>query len=474
MGKRSAVVELLLGNMGSMQRETRPSMQREDQPTMATKLEQIAVKARCEPNLRFTSLTHHITRERVLKNLFKIPRRSAAGVDGQTVEGAKKSFQEWIGPMLQSIHRQGYRAPNIRRVYIPKPGKTEKRPLGVPTVADRALQRSTAEVLSAIYEQDFLPCSFGGRPRLSAHHALATLNEVIAGGKIGWVLEADLKNFFGSLDHDWVLRFVEHRVGDPRLINLIRRWLKAGVLEDGAVHPSDEGTPQGGSISVLLSNLYLHYVLDLWFERVVKCRLRGEAHLVRYIDDFVICFQYRSDALRVQDALRLRLGKFGLTLEPTKTKLVEFGRFAQRHAGKRDRTRPETIYFLGLTLYCTRNLKGNFKVGMRTEKSRLRRSLTSLQELMRQIRHHRVSDQVGEINAALRGHYAYYGVGGNIRALFKVYRAVERYWHRMLRSRSWAGENLTWATFHQIKQRTPLLRPKLRLPYREMQAFAVL
>ena len=177
--------------------------------------------------------------------------------------------------------------------------------LGVPTVSDRALQRSTAEVLAAIWEQDFLSCSFGGRPGLGAHHALATLNEVIAGGKIGWVLEADLKNFFGSLDHDWVLRFVEHRVGDPRLINLIRRWLKAGVLEDGAVHPSEMGTPQGGSISVLLSNLYLHYVLDLWFERVVKVRLRGEARLVRYIDDFVICFQYRSDALRVQDALRV-------------------------------------------------------------------------------------------------------------------------------------------------------------------------
>ena len=212
MGKRSAVVELLLGNMGSMQRETRPSMQREDRPTMATKLEQIAVKARSEPNLRFSSLAHHVTRERVLKNLQQIPKRSAAGVDGQMVEGAKESFAEWIGPMLDSVHRQGYKAPNIRRVYISKPGKTEKRPLGVPTVSDRALQRSTAEVLSAIYEQDFLPCSFGGRPRLGAHRALATLVEVIAGSKVGWVLEADLKNFFGSLDHDWVLRFVEHRV----------------------------------------------------------------------------------------------------------------------------------------------------------------------------------------------------------------------------------------------------------------------
>ncbi|AFL54947.1 group II intron-encoded protein ltrA (plasmid) [Sinorhizobium fredii USDA 257] len=408
------------------------------------------------------------------RNLTRVPNRSAVGVDRQTVEAAKESFGEWIEPMLQSIHRQGYRAPAVRRVYIPKPGKTEKRPLGVPTVSDRALQRSTAEVLSAIYEQDFLPCSFGGRPERSAHHALSTLNEVISGGMTGWVLEADLKNFFGSLSHEWMLRFIEHRVGDPRLISLIRRWLKAGVLEDGAVHPSDEGTTQGGSISVLLSNVYLHYVLDLWFERVVKTRLRGEARLVRYIDDFVICFQYRSDALRVEEALRHRLGKFGLTLEPTKTKLVEFGRFAQRHAGKHGRNRPETFYFLGMTLYCTRNLKGNFKVGMRTEKSRLRRSVSSLQALMREMRHHTIRKQVGAINAVLRGHYAYYGVAGNYRSLTKVYRAGERYWLKVLRSRSRDGGHLTWDAFQQIKERTPLQQPKLRLPYRALRALAVL
>jgi group II intron reverse transcriptase/maturase len=448
-------------------------MQREDQLTMETGLERIAAKARCEPELRFSSLAHHITRERVYRNLKRISDRSAAGVDGQTAVAARKSFRGWIEPMLQSVHRQGYRAPAVRRVYIPKPGKAEKRPLGVPTIADRALQRSAAEVLSAIYEQDFLPCSFGGRPKLSAHHALATLNEVIAGGKIGWVLEADLKNFFGSLSHEWILRFVEHRVGDPRLISLIRRWLKAGVMEDGAVRPNDEGTPQGGSISVLLSNLYLHYVLDLWFDRVVKVRLRGEARLVRYIDDFVVCFQYREDALRFQDALRNRLGKFGLTLEPSKTKLVEFGRFAQRHAGKRGRKRPETIYFLGFTLYCTRNQKGNFKVGMRTEKSRLRRSLLSLQDRMRQIRHFTIQQQVDDLNVVLRGHYAYYGIAGNIRALQKVYRAVARYWRRMLCSRSRDGQ-LNWDRFNQIKERNPLLRPKLRLPHRELQALAVL
>ena len=343
---------------------------------------------------------------------------------------AKESFGEWIEEMLQSMHRQGYQAPDIRRVYIPKPGKQEKRPLGVPCVADRALQRSVAQVLSAIYEQDFRSCSFGGRPGRGAHQALANLHEVIAGRKVEWVLEADLKNFFGSLSHEWMLRFVEHRVGDPRLISLIRRWLKAKVLEDEELHANEEGTPQGGSISVLLSNVYLHYVLDLWFERVVKSRLRGEAYLVRYIDDFVLCFQYREDALRVQDALRKRLGKFGLTLEAKKTKLVEFGRFAQKYASKRGRKRPETIYFLGFTLYCTHNRKGNFRVGFCTEKSRLRRALMRLQDQMRRMRHSPLGEQVERLNQMLRGHYAYYGIAGNLRALRQVHRAVECYWRK--------------------------------------------
>jgi RNA-directed DNA polymerase len=448
-------------------------MQSEEKPVMATGLERIAAKAREEAKLRFTSLAHHITGERVWENLKEIPNRSAPGVDGQSVAQAKEDFEVWIGPMLEAVHRQGYQAPPIRRVYIPKPGKQQKRPLGVPCVSDRALQRSTAEVLSAIYEQDFLPCSFGGRPGLGAHRALATLNEVIAGGKVGWVLEADLKNFFGSLDHGWLLRFVEHRVGDPRLISLIRRWLKAGILEDGEIHPNEEGTPQGGSISVLLSNVYLHYVLDLWFERVVKTRLRGETYLVRYIDDFVVCFQYREDALRVQEVLRKRLGKYGLSLEASKTKLVEFGRFAHRHAPKRGRKRPETIYFLGFTLYCTRNRKGNFKVGMRTEKSRLQRSMSQLRELMRRIRHLPLPEQVITLNRVLRGHYAYYGIAGNFRALQKVHRFVERYWHKMLSSRSRKGY-VAWEVFHRIKARYPLQRPKLYLPYRELQAIAVL
>ena len=448
-------------------------MQREDNPVMTTGLERIAAKARSETKFRFTSLGHHITRERVWGNLNRIPSKSAPGCDGQTVSEAKQDFNGWIDPMLQSVHRQSYRAPPIKRVYIPKPGKQEKRPLGVPSVADRALQRSVSEVLSAIYEQDFLPCSFGGRPELSAHKALATLNEIIAGRKVGWVLEADLKNFFGSLDHGWLLRFVEHRVGDPRIINLIRRWLKAGIMEDGEIHPNTEGTPQGGSISVLLSNLYLHYVLDLWFTKVVKTHLEGEAYLVRYIDDFVICFQYRSDAMRVQNALRKRLAKFGLELEPNKTKLVEFGRFAERHASKRGRNRPETLYFLGFTIYCTRNLKGNYKVGFCTEKSRLKRSLTNLCDLMKRMRHLSIKEQAFNLNRVLRGHYAYYGIAGNFRALQRVHRIVERYWRKMLNSRNREGR-VTWEIFQKIKAQYPLQRPKLVLPYPMLQAIAVL
>jgi RNA-directed DNA polymerase len=439
---------------------------------MTTGLERITAKARQERKLRFTSLAHHVTAELVWDSLCDIPNGSAPGCDGQTVSEAKESFQQWVPEMLCAIHNGGYQPPPIRRVYIPKPGKTEKRPLGIPCVADRALQRSVAQVLAAIYEQDFLSCSFGGRPGLSAHHALATLTEVIAGTSVNYVLEADLKNFFGSLDHGWLLRFLECRVGDPRIINLVRRWLKAGVLEEGKLTPSEIGAPQGGSVSVLLSNLYLHQVLDLWFERVVKPRLHGEAYLIRYIDDFVICFQHREDAERVQAVLSKRLSKFALALEPSKTKLIKFGRSAQRNA-RAVGERPETFSFLGFVHYCTRNRNGNFKLGRKTEKSRLRRSIARLTELMREIRHRSLREQVGAINQVLRGHYAYYGLAGNFWSIRRVYCRAARYWYKMLCSRSWRG-SLTWEVFNRVLRRFPLQRPQLRLTYGQLQSHAVL
>ena len=439
---------------------------------MATGLERIAEKARSDEKLVFPSLAHHINKERLWGNWCPIRASSAVGVDGQSVEAAKESFENWVGDMLTSVHRKGYKAPPVRRVFIPKPGRAEKRPIGIPCVADRALQRSTAEVLSSVYEEDFLPCSFGGRPRLGAHHALSTFNEIVGGKKISWVLECDIKNFFGSMDPQWILRFIEHRVRDPRIVNLIRRWLRAGVLEDGTVEIDDRGVPQGGPISVLLSNVYLHYSLDLWFSKVVKGRLRGEAYLVRYLDDFVIGFQYRSDAENVYRDLGTRLEKFGLELHPDKTKLVEFGRFAARDS-KRQGRKLETVTFLGFTHYCTRNRAGNFQVGRKTEKARVARSLARLTEVMAIVRHRALAEQAAEINQILQGHYAYFGMGGNLRTLHRLHRSCERCWRRMLSTRSQRG-NVTWEKFSKIKQSFPLRQPRLYVPYSRMKSLAVL
>lgn len=440
---------------------------------MTTGLERIAAKAREDAKLQFTSLTHHISKERLLDCLLHIPKRTAPGIDGITRDEAMKTFEAWADEMLTSIHRKGYHPPAVRRVWIPKPGKKEKRPLGVPAVADRALQRCTAEILTAIYEQDFLNCSFGGRPGRGQHNALATLNEIIAGEKVGWVFEADLKNFFGSLDHEWMMKFVEHRIGDPRILRLIQRWLKVGVLEEGKIHISEEGTPQGGSISVLLSNLYLHYVLDLWFEKAVKSKLRGEAYLIRYIDDFIVCFQYRSDAVRFQEALRNRLHKFKLELEPSKTRLIEFGRFASKHSKTKGKGKPDTLYFLGFTHYCTRNRQGNYMVGRKTEKKRLKRSIGNVQETMRRMQHDPVELQALKINQMLQGHYAYYGMAGNMRCLNKVYAAAVTYWRKVLSKRS-QKSYITWEEYRHIRTLFPLKRPKLFIPYNRLKTYAML
>jgi group II intron reverse transcriptase/maturase len=439
---------------------------------MLTGLEGVAAKARKDKNLVFTSLAHHITKEMIWENLKHIPNNSAAGIDGIDVKTAKETFDQWIDEMLASIHRKSYKAPPVRRVWIPKPGKSEKRPIGVPCVADRALQRSVAQVLNAIYENDFLGCSFGGRPGIGQHNALATLNETIRMKKVSWVLEADLKNFFGSLDHGWLLRFIEHRVGDLRIISLIKRWLKAGIMEDGEFAESNVGTPQGGSISVLLSNLYLHYVLDLWFEKAIKPRLRGECYLIRYIDDFIVCFQTKDDAVRFMTVLEKRLAKFSLTLEPNKTRLIEFGRFAMQKAKERGR-KPETLYFLGFTHYCTTNQKGNFKIGRRTEKSRFKRSISKLQDKMREIRHWKVGEQIDCINRILRGHYNYYGMGGNSRSLHNIYYRTKCFLKKMLSSRSHKG-HVTWELFDRIMKKYPILFPFIKIPYSDFEKYAML
>jgi group II intron reverse transcriptase/maturase len=439
---------------------------------MTTGLEGVAAKARKEAKLVFTSLAHHVTKDLIKDSLEHTPLSSAAGIDGVRVGAAKENFDQWVEEMITAIHRQSYKPPAVRRVWIPKPGKDEKRPIGVPSVADRALQRSVATVLNAIYEEDFLDCSFGGRPGRGQHNALATINGIIGGKKVNWVFEADLKNFFGSLDHGWLLRFVEHRVGDPRILSLIRKWLKAGVMEEGRHDESEVGTPQGGSISVLLSNLYLHYVLDVWFEKAIKPRLEGECYLVRYIDDFIVCFQNKRDAERFVGVLGKRLSKFSLELEPNKTRLIEFGRYAERNAKAKGR-KPDTMYFLGFTHYCTTSRKGKFQVGRKTEKTRLRRSINNLQNRIREAMHWKVGAQIARVNRTLRGHYNYYGMGGNYQSLAKVYDIAVQYLKKMLSSRSRKG-NITWELFNKITEKHPILRPYIKIPYTVFNEYAML
>lgn len=290
--------------------------------------------------------------------------------------------------------------------------------------------------------------------------------------KTKWVLECDLKNFFGSLDHGWLLRFVQLRVGDPRIAKLIKSWLGAGVLENGAIESSERGTPQGGSISVLLSNIYLHYVLDIWFTRIVQPRLQGESRLVRYLDDFGICFEFESDARRVLEVLPHRLAKFSLTLEPSKTMLVEFGRFAAERCVKKNKPM-KTVYFLGFTHYCTMSRQGKFMLGRRTEKSRYKRFIVRMNLLVKAIRHQSLAEQAMKIKQTLQGHYAYYGMGGNFRSIKVALRQTEKLWRQALSIRSQRSK-VTWEKFQKIRNAYPLRQPRLYIPFNRMPSLVVL
>ena len=440
---------------------------------MQTGIKGIAEKARGDKTLQFTSIAHYITSTRLRNNLKLISGSSGVGVDKQDVHAAKIEFSSWSKEMLDAVHRRGYKPPPTRRVYIPKPGKAKaRRPISIPTVSDRVLQKSTADVLNAIYEQDFLDCSYGGRPNRSAHKAIATLHLAISSRKVNWVFEADLKNFFGSLNHGWVERFLSHRVKDPRILTLIRRWLRAGVIDNGTHQKTTEGAAQGGPISVLISNIYLHYVLDLWIEKVVKPKLKGEVYYVRYLDDFVLCFQYQSDALRFKEALPNRLSKFSLALEPDKTRLVKFGRWASRDS-KLHKRKLQTICFLGFTFYCSENRHGRFKLGMKTERSRYRRSCANMKSLLMRIRHAPVRDQAKLINLRLGGHFRYYGVAGNSELIRNYYYFTVKYWRKALSTRSQNGK-VNWDKMNHILRTFPLCMSKIYVSYHDISHLASL
>jgi len=342
---------------------------------MGSDLTRIGDKARKEPKTCFTSIYHYVTEPwRLVACYWDTEPGKAPGVDGVTKEEYGENLENHIKDLAGRLERMGYVSKPVRRSYLPKAGSKKRRPLGIPCFEDRVVQRTVAQVLEQIYEADFLECSYGYRRMYSCHKALGALGRTIQRKKVSYVVEADIKGFFDHVNHKWLMKFLRVRIGDKRILRLIWRMLKGGIMEDGLVRASDEGTPQGGNLSPLLSNVYLHYTLDLWFERRFRRQCRGEAYLFRYADDFLACFQYREDAERYLKELKERLRKFQLELEPSKTKLMEFGRFALENA-KRKGKKPETFDFLGFTHYCALTRYGNFKVKRRTSKKKFRAKL---------------------------------------------------------------------------------------------------
>jgi group II intron reverse transcriptase/maturase len=428
--------------------------------TMSPELQRIAEKARGDRKLQFTSLAHLLTVE-ALEGAWKaLKRRSSAGIDGVTAAEYEQDLRGHLERLHERLRAGQYVAPPVRRSYVPKEG-AGLRPIGIPTIEDKIVQAAVARILSAIYEQDFRPSSYGFRPGRSAHDALAALDQAIFRGRVNYVLDADIHAFFDELDKGALRMFLEHRVKDRSLLRLVAKWLHAGVLEDGVVFHPETGTPQGGVVSPILANVYLHYALDLWAEKVMRRQLRGEFYMTRYADDVVFAFQYRDDAARFAEALRGRLGKFGLRLNEAKTRLIEFGRFAAGTAARRNQ-KPETFDFLGLTHICGVSRQGRFKILRQTASKRLRRAISRVAAWCREHRHLAVPVQWRYLCSVLRGHYQYYGVTGNLRSLKCFHLQLRRAWRKWLDRRSQRGR-MSWERFRAVLQRHPL--PAAWLPH---------
>lgn len=401
---------------------------------MRRKLDQIAEKARTDHKLRFTSLAHLVTLAFLRETWRAVNRRGAAGVDRETIKEFEADLDRRIGDLHDRARRGAYRPPPVRRVEIPK-GNGKTRPLGIPTVEDRLLQAAVARVLGAVFEVDFLDASFGYRPRRNAHGALRRLRGQLIGGKVMHIYEADIKSFFDKVNHGWLQRMLAQRIADPSILRLVSRWLRAGVMDGGVVLRTDQGVPQGAPISPLLANIYLHFCLGLWFEKVVKPRCVGETRLIRYADDFVVCFQNARDADRFGNALRGRMAKFGLSLSPEKTRRIVFGRFARERLGQQGK-KPEEFTFLGFRHICGVDRNGKFAVVRLPSATALRRFRDRVRTWLEARMHWKVRDQRKRLASMLNGLYAYFALPHCCPKLAAVQFDVMRYWRKVLLHRS--------------------------------------
>lgn len=415
--------------------------------------------AKRKPRGRFTALLHHVDEQALHRAFLRLRRTAASGVDGITVDTYAQGLQQRLQDLHARIHSGRYRPQPVRRVTIPKPDGGE-RPLGILALEDKIVQGAVAEVLNAIYEADFLNLSHGFRPRRNAHGALTQLEKAVMTERVNWVLDADIRRFFDSVDHEWLLRMLAHRIGDRRILRLIEQWLKVGILTGTHVEMAERGTPQGAGISPLLANVFLHYAVDLWVEQWRTRQARARLRAVRYADDVVFTFEAKADAEDFEQALRARLGRFGLELHKRKTRLIAFGTATTLQSYRRGQPKPETFNFLGFTHYCGLTRRGRVSLFRQTQKERQRAKLKELRQQLRQRMHRPVAEQHAWLSRVLRGHYQYFAVTGNYRALQRFRHGLIRSWRYVLMRRN-DRRQMPWWRFQGILAAFPLPWPRI-------------
>ena len=452
------------GNAG--QQSTRRA---QDRASVSQALERVRQAARQRKKERFTSLLHHVDRAMLRTAFYVIKRDAAPGVDGMTWETYEEDLDRRIEDLHARVKRGAYRALPSRRSYIPKEDGS-KRPLAVAALEDKIVQRATAAVLSAIFEEDFLGFSYGFRPKRRQHDALDALIVGISSKKVNFILDADIRSFFTEVSQQWVVRFLEHRIGDMRVLRLVKKWLRAGVLEDGIVTIEEKGTGQGSVISPLLANVYLHYVFDLWAERWRRREATGDMIIVRYADDVVVGFEHETDARRFWDAMRDRLQEFSLSLHPEKTRLIEFGRLAAINRKQRGLGKPETFNFLGMTFICGKSRGGQFLLKRRTRRDRMQAKIKEVAGELRRRMHQSIPEQGNWLKQVITGFFNYHAVPTNWAALGAFRAEITKRWRQSLSRRSQKG-NLTWARMLKLADDW-LPKPRILHPWPN-QRFAV-
>ncbi len=430
--------------------------------TTYTKLHRLSELAKEDPTLQFTSLAHLLNVELLVDAYRRLRKDASPGIDGLTAQEYERGLERNLQALHQRLREGRYRAQPVRRVYIEQEGR-KRRPLGILALEDKIVQKAVALVLDVIYEQDFLPCSFGYRPGRSPQDALNAVFRAIVLGKVSYVLDVDIKGYFNNIVHEHLMTFIRQRIMDGRLLRLIGKWLHVGVLEDGRLLPVTKGTVQGAVISPILANVYLHYVLDDWVETEVKSRLRGEMYLIRFADDFIACFQYREDAERVASVLRKRLAKYGLELNEEKTRLIAFGRFTEENLRRQGQGRPPTFDFLGFTHICARSGHGKFTIHVRTARKRFRIAMQRVTGWCRDHRHLPIQEQHRSLVRMLLGHYAYYGRRSNLSRLYRFLWHTERIWYKWLRRRG-QRRRLSWRAYNDFLKQHPLPHPRVTQP----------